>query len=600
MSGNIRTRKGQKGGRGSQGKESPKAQNKSAEANGHHARASEASSFPTGLVWIAALAGLLATAYLEPDIFVALFDAWIGFSDHNGVVQTSSNTQPEPISWLPADEPKRDAVVKAFKFAWGAYERDAMGSDEYHPLSKEGSNLGPDGGIGYMIIDVLDTLQIMGLQEEYARARDWIANSLDFNKRGSYSTFETTIRVLGGLLSAYHLSGNDPLFLEKAEDIGDRLLSAFEDSPSGFPLPYVNLLERQGYHTKDYPGTVSVAEIGTLQLEFKYLSHLTGNQDYWRVAEGVMERLKSSKLPHNLASVFLSYEEGRYLPSTISLGSRGDSYYEYLLKQFIQTNYTEHIYQEMYRDSMDGVDQYLIQRSPGNNLVHTSELWPEEDAEGQINEWRLTPKQDHLVCFLGGSLMLGAVKARARVEPVSRPPRQEELTEEGWRDWKTGLELIRTCMRTHETATGLSPEIVYFRVPSDGMDSYEFAPPDWYIRGAQPGVPPPYDARYMLRPETVESLFIAYRLTGDSLFREQGWQIFQAIEKHCRVETGGYATVLNVDQNPPELENKMETFFLSETLKYLYLLFSDSSVIPLDQYVFNTEAHPFPIIAGNT
>ena len=100
--------------------------------------------------------------------------------------------------------------------------------------------------------------------------------------------------------------------------------------------------------------------------------------------------------------------------------------------------------------------------------------------------------------------MLGAVNARATVPKVSRPPRQEELTEEGWRDWKTGLELIRTCMETHDTKTcvylqwpwgvfadmrfscsGLSPEIVYFRVPSDGIDQYDFAPEDWYIRGAQ-------------------------------------------------------------------------------------------------------------------
>jgi len=153
-------------------------------------------------------------------------------------------------------------------------------------------------------------------------------------------------------------------------------------------------------------------------------------------------------------------------------------------------------------------------------------------------------------------------------------------------------------MNTHDTATGLSPEIVYFRIPSDGMDRHPMAvPSDWYIKGAasSPGVPPPYDARYMLRPETVESLFIAYRLTGDQVYRDHGWRIFQAIEKHCRVESGGYVTIINVDEFPAKQEDKMETFFLSETLKYLFLLFEDPSVTPLDKYVFNTEAHPFPI-----
>lgn len=101
------------------------------------------------------------------------------------------------------------------------------------------------------------------------------------------------------------------------------------------------------------------------------------------------------------------------------------------------------------------------------------------------------------------------------------------------------------------------------------------------------------------RPETVESLFIAFRLTGDRRYRDDGWRIFQSIQKHCRVQTGGYASIINVDQNPAEQEDKMETFLMvrdfvdmedkltelfwqSETLKYLYLLFSEADVMPLD------------------
>jgi len=111
----------------------------------------------------------------------------------------------------------------------------------------------------------------------------------------------------------------------------------------------------------------------------------------------------------------------------------------------------------------------------------------------------------------------------------------------------------------------------------------------------RPGQGPSYDARYILRPETIESLFIAFRLTGDMRYRQYGWNIFQSIQKHCRVETGGYAGVINVDEAPAQKEDKMETFFMSETLKYLYLLFTDFDVLPLNEYVFNTEAHPLPI-----
>ena len=72
----------------------------------------------------------------------------------------------------------------------------------------------------------------------------------------------------------------------------------------------------------------------------------------------------------------------------------------------------------------------------------------------------------------------------------------------------------------------------------------------------------------MCSPETIESLFIAYRLTGDDRYREYGWKIFQSIEKHCRLESGGYVSILNVDDVDSEKIDKMETFFLVWFLFY--------------------------------
>ena len=98
------------------------------------------------------------------------------------------------------------------------------------------------------------------------------------------------------------------------------------------------------------------------------------------------------------------------------------------------------------------------------------------------------------------------------------------------------------------------------------------------------------------RPETVESLFVLYRVTRDPVYREWGWEILQAFKRHSKVETGGYATLSNVNSPHPGKENKMETFFLAETLKYLFLLFTDDEdILPLDKWVFNTEAHPLPV-----
>ena len=104
---------------------------------------------------------------------------------------------------------------------------------------------------------------------------------------------------------------------------------------------------------------------------------------------------------------------------------------------------------------------------------------------------------------------------------------------------------------------------------------------------------------YKLRPETVESLFLLHRLTGDEKYREWAWQIFQAIEQHCRVASGGYSNLKTVAKPPAsgaDLQDKMESFYLAETLKYLFLMFSDDdTLLSLKEWVFNTEAHPLPI-----
>jgi len=344
---------------------------------------------------------------------------------------------------------------------------------------------------------------------------------------------------------------------------------------------------------RDNNGLVSTAEAATLQLEFRYLSHLTGEDTYWEKVEEVMAVLKAARLPHGLVPIFIDPRSGRYLTTPIRLGSRGDSYYEYLLKQYLQTNQTEGTYRELYDHAMTGIHGHLIQKSMSGKLVYTAELIPQNSRQGEMS-WRLDPKQDHLVCFLGGSLMLGATTAGALVERVSVPPLPHQLSEQAKRDWLTGVELVKTCMATYDTQTGLSAEIVHFRTPGDNVMDWA-GRTDWYIKGSKPGGVPSLDARYILRPETVESLFLAFRLTGDTMYRDQGWAIFQAIEKHCRVSTGGFAGVKNVDQVPVEQEDKMETFLMSETLKYLYLLFSDASVLPLNEYVFNTEGHPLPI-----
>ncbi|KAG4217664.1 hypothetical protein PC116_g33856, partial [Phytophthora cactorum] len=145
---------------------------------------------------------------------------------------------------------------------------------------------------------------LMNLTSRVTHARQWISNSLSYDQDQDVSTFETTIRMLGGLLSAHYLSNEFPelaplsdddpgapgedLYLEKAKDLADRLMSAF-DSPSGVPYASVNIGKYEGIPAHDEGGASSTAEATTLQLEFKYLAKLTGEKYFWDKAEKVME-----------------------------------------------------------------------------------------------------------------------------------------------------------------------------------------------------------------------------------------------------------------------------------------------------------------------
>lgn len=116
--------------------------------------------------------------------------------------------------------------------------------------------------------------------------------------------FQTTIRVLGGLLSTYELSGHDSLYLEKAVDLAERIMPIFE-THNGLPMTMVNLGLREGVPEMNNNGWSSTAEIATLQLEFKYLSHVTGNQRYWNSVEKVMDVLREAKMHTGLVPIFI-------------------------------------------------------------------------------------------------------------------------------------------------------------------------------------------------------------------------------------------------------------------------------------------------------
>jgi len=177
---------------------------------------------------------------------------------------------------------------------------------------------------------------------------------------------------------------------------------------------------------------------------------------------------------------------------------------------------------------------------------------------------------DHLACFAGGMLALGAATGVFSEEPS----REIQM-------WTLGKEITATCHESYaRSPTRIGPEIMDFN-PVRARNA------DFATQASS----------FLLRPETIESYFILWRLTHDPIYREWGWEAFEAIEQYCRMEVG-YAGLHDVNNPRSTNDNVMQSWFLAETLKYLYLLFCPDDVIPLDRYVFNTEAHPLPVFPG--
>ncbi|XP_029295365.1 mannosidase, alpha, class 1B, member 1b isoform X2 [Cottoperca gobio] len=444
-----------------------------------------------------------------------------------------------------------EAVKDAFRHAWKGYKDFAWGHDELRPLSKSYSEW---FGLGLTLIDSLDTMWILGLKKEFEEAKTWVATELTFNKNVDVNLFESTIRILGGLLSTYHLTG-DTMFLDKAKDIGSRLMPAF-NTPSKIPYSDVNIGKGTA-HPPRWTSDSTVAEVTSIQLEFRELSRLTQEPQYQDAVAEVMKQVhKLDGKLDGLVPMFINTNNGQFTHQGIyTLGARADSYYEYLLKQWIQGGKTENQFLEDYLQAIKGVKKNLLQKSSPNGLTFVGEL-----SHGQFSS-----KMDHLVCFLPGTLALGAHNGL--------PADHMDLAKQ----------LMETCYQMYiQMETGLSPEIVHFNMHQGSIRDID-------VKLA--------DRHNLLRPETVESLFYLYRFTKDHKYQDWGWEILQNFNKFTKVSSGGYTSINNVrDPDYTSPRDKMESFFLGETLKYLYLLFSDDpNLISLDQYVFNTEAHPLPI-----
>jgi hypothetical protein len=330
-------------------------------------------------------------------------------------------------------KPGQDAAdVKAeFLHAWRNYEKYAWGHDALKPLSHQ-----PHDWYGQSLmmtpVDALDTLILMGLKLEADKDRELIATQLSFDKDIYVKNFEVTIRLLGGLLSSYQLTG-DARLLKLADDLGRRLLPAF-DSPTGLPYVYVNLRTGKVRGVESNP-----AETGTLLLEFGTLSKLTGNPVYYEKAKRALVETFKRRSKIGLVGDNINIETGQWLGHDASVASGTDSYYEYLWKCWKLFGDEDCL--AMWKTSIAAINQYLADEADG-------QLWY---GHADMNTGKRTDSDyGALDAFFPAVLAFSGDLQRAK-----------RLQASGMRMWNL---------------TGIEPEVIDYRTMKIRYDGYQLRP----------------------------------------------------------------------------------------------------------------------------
>ncbi len=437
----------------------------------------------------------------------------------------------------PADAAALAAQVKAeFLHAWRGYKQYAWGHDELRPLSREPRDWYKDTPLYMTPVDALDTMLLMGLDDEANETRAYLDAHLSFDHDIWVKNFEITIRILGGLLSAYQMTGDRQL-LAKAEDLGHRLLPVF-DSPTGMPYMYVNLKTGAtggpdmgapaGQARRRAPrGASNPAEVGTLILEWGTLARLTGDQEFYDRPKRALVALFDRRAKTGLVGDEIDVDTGKWLGRTSHIGGGIDSFYEYLVK--CERLFDDADCGRMAKATLAAANKYLADQRPNG-------LWY---GEANMNTGRRTATvYGALQAFFPAVLVLSGDVGRA-----------ERLQTSNFRMWMLD---------------GIEPEELNYRT----------------MKIRYPG--------YQLRPENIESAYYLFHATHDPRYLDMGRDMFESLVRYCRTDDG-YTILTSVVTK--EQGDRMHSFFLAETLKYLYLLF-DPQALDLDSVVFNTEAHP--------
>lgn len=466
-----------------------------------------------------------------------------------------------------------------FKHAWGSYITYGFPADEVRPLTCE--PYGPDfnnindmirndamGNISLTVLDNLDTLIIMEEWDELENMLEYLRNTPDiFNQDTIVQVFELSIRSLGGLLSAHLLltdvtnsyvpakfdkfkqvcDGYDGFLLDLAYDLGKRLIPTYKTS-NNIPVPRVNLAKGVKDVPPKFQRDACTAGATTPVLEFTLLSRLTGDPQFEHYTQLTFWKFWSSKLVLNLLPMTIDPIAYKWKDSLTGIGASVDSFYEYSAKAAIIFNdkYMWSVFKTSYK-------ALLTHLAIGGGAGDATMIFTNVGVyDGVVtSEWI-----DLLGAFWAGLQVL------------------------------TGQ--VSDAIRTH---------LVYLKI----WDTYDLIPERWiYSHFQKKKSYTVTDAInlewYPLRPEFIESTYYLYRATKDPMYLKIGERVLDLLNTRYRAKCGLSGVQ---DIRTGKRQNRMETFVLGETLKYLYLLFDTqdesflhSSLMNNKNWIFSTEAHP--------
>ncbi|KAK3162094.1 hypothetical protein QOZ80_1BG0085310 [Eleusine coracana subsp. coracana] len=433
----------------------------------------------------------------------------------------------------------RDEVKDMFYHAFDGYMQHAFPLDELRPLSCRGED--SLGGYALTLIDSLDTLALLGDEERFTSAVDWVGKNVRFDINKTVSVFETNIRILGGLISAHLIASDyatgmriqsyDDQLLHLAVDLAQRLLPAF-DTPTGIPFGSVNLL----YGVDENESKItSTAGGGTLTLEFGVLSRLTNNTVFEQVTKKSVRGIWARRSKLNLVGAHINVFTGEWTQKDAGIGTSIDSFYEYLLKAYLLFGDEEYLY--IFREAYKAAMHYL----------HHDPWYVEVNMNSGATVW---PLFNSLQAFWPGLQVLAG-----DVDPA---------------------------IRTHAA---------FFSV----WKKYGFTPEGFNLAtsSVQNG-----QRSYPLRPELIESTYWLFKATRDHRYIDVGRDILASLQYGAKCPCG-YCHISDVETH--KQDDHMESFFLAETVKYLWLLF-DLAAGPDNivengpyKYIFSTEGHLLPV-----